>query len=493
MDHEPTANLLSIDLGTTACKAIVVSADGQLLGESARDYPLLKRSPQEIEQHAQDWWRVASITARHAIAESGCPGKSIRAVSVSSQGIAIVPVDSAGDVLRPAISWLDTRAGAETEEILTNISRQEVFRTTGKRANSFYSLPKMMWLARHEPEVVANTHKFLLPHDYLIYRLTGCHVTDHSLASGTLAHDVSKLKWSNRMLDIAGISSDKLPDLVWAGTPICSILADSAETLGVSREAVVVCGGQDQKCAALGVGAKQGTVTVSLGTASAISAITSHPALDSQMRLPCFPFVVPCNWSLEGVISTAGGALKWFKEAFFTGDYTLLDSLAWSAFNGTRNLFFYPHLTGAGSPIWDPDMPGMLYGISLSTEAGDVARAALEGVAYQIRSNVDAMAELGVEVDCVKVFGGGAKSELWLQIIADILGREVRVPASPEVAAIGACILAGVGSGVYGSTEEGAAAFAEGERVVDPDLVRARHYDERYARYRSIEARLATS
>lgn len=490
MDQQ-TTNLLSIDLGTTACKAVVVSADGRLLGESVRDYPLLKRSPQQIEQHAQDWWRVASITARHAIAESRSPGRSIRAVSVSSQGIAIVPVDEAGEVLRPAISWLDTRAGAETEEMLDHISRQETFKITGKRVNPFYSLPKMMWLAKHEPEIVKQTHKFLLPHDYLIYRLTGCHVTDHSLASGTLAHDVSELKWSRRMLDIAGISEDKLPSPVWAGTPVCSILGDSAETLGVSREAVVVCGGQDQKCASLGAGAKQGTVTVSLGTASAISAVTSHPALDSKMRLPCFPFVVPCTWGLEGVISTAGGALKWYKEAFFSGDYPLLDSLAWSAFDGTRSLFFYPHLTGAGSPIWDPDMPGMLYGISLSTEAGDVARAVLEGIAYQIRSNVEAMAELGVEVDCVKIFGGGAKSELWLQVIADILGREVRVPRSPEAAAIGACILAGVGSGLYGNAEVGAAVFAHGERAIDPDPIRAREYDERYARYRSVEARLA--
>ena len=483
--------LLSIDLGTTACKAFVVSSECEILGESGRDCPLIKRSPKVIEQHAQDWWRVASMAAREAIANSGRPGRDVRAVSVSSQGISIVPVDESGEVLRPVITWLDTRASEEIDHILENIRCQELFQLTGKRPNAFYSLPKIMWIKRHEPEVFEKTRRFLLPHDYLIYRLTGRFVTDHSLASGTLAHDVTRLDWSPRMLEIADIEPGMLPDLTWAGTPVCRIKQESAQTLGVCHEAVVTCGGQDQKCAALGAGAKAGTVTVSLGTASAISALVQTPVLDPEMRLPCFPFLMPRRWTLEGVVSTAGGAVKWVKEAFFSSGYAVLDESAESAFDGTESLFLYPHLTGAGSPLWDPDLPGILWGIALSTGPADIARAVLEGIAYQIRSNVETMKELGVEADCVKVFGGGAKSKVWLRIIADVLGAEVSVPASTEAAAMGACLLAGVGSGVYANVEEGASVFAAGGSVIEPDERRARRYDERYARYREVENKLA--
>ena len=489
MANEPL--LLSIDLGTTACKAFVVSSKCEVLGVSGHECPLVKRSANMIEQHAQDWWRVASVVAREAIANSGRSGRDVRAMSVSSQGISIVPVDGSGEVLRPVISWLDTRANEEIDHILESISPQELFQLTGKRPNVFYSLPKIMWIKKHEPDVFEKTSRFLLPHDYLIYRLTGRFVTDHSLASGTLAHDVTGLDWSPRMLEIAGIDPGMFCDLTWAGTPVGVILAESAETLGVCPEAVVTCGGQDQKCAALGVGAKKGTVTVSLRTASAISTIVQAPVLDSQMRLPCFPFLVPRTWVLEGVISTAGGAVKWLKEAFFSGGYGLLDECAESAFEGTRGLFLYPHLAGAGSPVWDSALPGVVWGIRLSTSPADLARSVLEGIAYQIRSNVETIGELGVEADRVKVFGGGAKSKVWLQIIADVLGTEVSVPASTEAAAMGACLLAGVGSGVYANAEEGASAFSAGGSVIEPDEGRAREYDERYARYREIEKRLA--
>ena len=489
MTNEPL--LLSIDLGTTACRAFVVTSSGKILGESGHDCPLAKTSETVIEQHAQDWWRVACVACREAIADSGRHGKDIRGVSVSSQGLSIVPVDEFGEVLRPAISWLDTRASEEIRLILENVSRHELFQITGKRPDTFHSLPKMMWIKRHEPEIFAKTRYFLLPHDYLVYRLTGRFVTDHSLASGTLAHDVARLEWSRRMLEVAGVEPGMLPDIVWAGTPVSTIAEECAETLGVSRQAVVTCGGQDRKCAALSLGAKQGVVTASLGTASAISAVIRSPALDAEARVLCFPFVVPHTWCLEGVVLTAGRALRWYKDVFLSGGYELMDEMADQAFDNTGNLFFYPHLIGAGSPIWNPNMPGVLWGIAPATDASDIARAVLEGVAYQIRSNVETMVELGVEVDLVKIFGGGAKSETWLQMISDILGREVKVPSSTEAAAMGACVLAGVGSGVYSSVEEGTSVFERGERTVEPDARRSREYEERYARYRDIENNLA--
>lgn len=482
--------LLSIDLGTTACEALVVSSEGEILGKASRDYPLVRHGSREVEQHAQDWWRVASICARSAIAESRHPGRSILAVSVSSQGTSIVPVDGSGHPLRPAISWLDTRARSECEAITEQIGQAELFSITGKRPRPSHSLPKILWIRRNEPEIFERTARFLIPHDYLIYRLTGCFTTDQSLASSTLAHDVTRLEWSSRLLGLADAGVDRMSDIAWAGTPVCAIIAESAETIGVSREAVVVCGGQNRKCASLGAGAKLGVVTVSLGTTSAITAVVPEPVLDSQMRLLCFPFVLPGTWVLQGELTSAGGALKWLKETFFSGQYSLLDDIAEPSFANTAGLFFFPHLAGASSPAWDPDLPGVLYGITMSTTTGGVARAVLEGVAYQIRSNIETMLELGVTVDAVKVFGGGARSEVWLQIISEVLGRDILVPPSTEAGAVGACVLAGVGAGVYASAEDGVRTFLRGEQVISPDRERAREYDDRYFRYKEIERRL---
>lgn len=482
--------LMGIDLRSTSCEAVLMSAEGEVLSKASRDYPLIRRGEHEVEQHAQDWWRVVSICARQAIADSRLPGRDIVALAISSQGSSIVPVGNAGEVVRPAISWTDTRAGDELQELISEIGYRELFRITGKRAALSYSLPKMMWLRKHEPDKFEKTSKFLMPHDYLVYRLTGCYVTDHSLASGMLAHDVTTLQWSEQILNAAKIPADMLPEACWAGTPVCATIGESAETLGVSRDAAVVCGGQDRKCAALGAGANKRTASISLATTTAITCVTDSPVIDAHMRVPCFPYVTPRTWTVQGELPATGGAFKWLKDAFFSARYSAMDEVAEPAFEETRGLFFYPHLAGAGSPLWEPELPGVLYGITLSTTAGSVVRSVLEGIAFQIRSNLDVMAELGLDASHIRVFGGGGKSNLWLQVIADVLGRDLEVPLPEHTSAIGACILAGVGAGIYKSAEEGASVLTGEPRTVYADACRAREYDERYLRYKEIEKRL---
>jgi xylulokinase len=310
-------------------------------------------------------------------------------------------------------------------------------------------LPKLLWLREHEPELCGKTHKFLMAHDYLLYKLCGATITDYSMAGGSLLLDLHALEWSEELLTIFDVSQDQLPDLAWAGTMAGEVDSTVAHALGLRPGIPVVVGGQDQKCAALGAAIRPGVATVSLGTASAISCLVEKPLLDAERRIPTFPFVVPGFWDLEGVVSTAGAALKWVRDLFFpTSDYSALDELAGQSPPGSNGVRFYPHLTGATSPLWKPNTRGAFTGLNLATDRGDIVRSVLEGIAFQIKANLEVM-ETMTRVDELILFGGGAKSKLWSDIICQVADKPIYVTKTVDVANWGACILAGVGVGLY--------------------------------------------
>ncbi len=439
--------LLSVDLGTTGCKAAVCSAAGQVLGTSYLEYPLINLAPGWVEQDADLWWSLAQQAVRQALAHT--PGDCrIHGLSISSQGISFVPIDRAGRVLRRAINWLDTRAEAEAALIRERIGDRDLFQLTGKRPAAFYLLPKLLWLRRHEPDLCRATDRFLLAHDFLLHRLCGAAVTDYSLAGGTLLLDLHALTWSERLLTTFAVDPGQLPDLAWAGTVAGALAPAVARSLGLAAGTPVVVGGQDQKCAALGAGIRPGRVTVSLGTAAAISCLVDRPVLDEGQRIPVYPFVAPGYWVLEGVIGTAGAALKWAREALYPGKtYAELDQLAAGSPPGANGVRFYPHLAGAASPVWQAAARGAFTGLSLATGPADIVRSVLEGIAFQIRANLAAMATLA-PVEELVLFGGGARSALWAQIIAEATSLRVGVAEMVDVANWGACLLAGVGVGL---------------------------------------------
>ena len=471
---------LGVDLGTTACKCAIIDSRGRLLGESSADYPLITLSPKEVEQDAEEWWRGALTAIGEAARKADVAPERIAALAVSSQGISFVPVDEGGRPLRRAISWLDSRAEAEAREILDAFSSERLFQMTGKRASSFYVLPKLLWLRKHEPEVFERTHRFLLAHDYLVHRLTGMFVTDHALASGFLLHDVKRRVWSEEMVSRFDIPKTALPDTMNAGEAAGPVAPAAARETGLTSQTRVVVGSQDQKCAAYAAEAGPGVATISLGTATAISAVVRSPMLDPKMRIPCFPYVEPDRWILEGVVSTSGAAVQWFRDQVYKGGYQLMDLAAQGEMDATVSLFFFPHLAGAGSPVWNAPHGGAFTGLSLHASAAAMARAVLEGVAFQIRSNLEVLGELNVKPNMLHAFGGGARSDVWIQIIADVAGLPVSVYHNPESAAIGSCMLAALGAGRE-------IAFEKTGRVVEPDSVRAGEYAERYGRYRRVE------
>jgi xylulokinase len=483
--------LLGIDLGTTGIKAAICSPDGGLLGESYLEYPLIRPAPGVVEQDADLWWALAQEAIRQALRAAQVSGNTVRALSVSSQGISFVPVDRAGRTLGKSINWLDTRATAEAETVRRRYSEADLFNLTGKRASPAYVLPKLLWLRDHDPGVYRRTHKFLMGHDFLLFKLTGEYVTDHSMAGGTLLYDITKLAWSEELADTFQIATHQLPAVEWSGTPLGTVKPGVAQELGLSKGAIVAVGGQDQKCAALGANIRPGVATVSLGTASAISCLTGQPLLDPARRIPTFPFVVRGYWDLEGVVGTAGGAFRWLRETLFPSTaYDTLDCMAAGSPPGANGVCFYPHLSGATSPHWQADVWGAFGGLSLAASAGDMVRCVLEGVAFQIRENLEVMEGMGIPIDDLILFGGGAQSPLWSQMISDITGKPASATEMVDVANWGACVLAGVAAGIFGGdilTQPAAGDMLECWSP-QPDLVA--RYDEVYHHYRAFEERL---
>lgn len=386
---------IGIDLGTTGIKASIFDAQGMCFGEAYFEYGLITLSPVMIEQDPHIWWELACRAIRQVLETSGVDRKSVRAMAVSSQGISFVLVDRDGNPLGNAISWLDGRAVDETKQILERYPVERLFSITGKRSAPYYVLPKLMWLQKHQPETWRQAQRILMGHDYLVYRLCGECITDRSMAGGTLLYDLHTLDWWDEILGPFGLSTDLLPELRWAGEPAGSLRPEVAELLGLSPDTLVVVGGQDQKCAALGAGIADRTATVSLGTATAITQVMDQPSTDPAMRVPTFSFVQRGRWALEGVVGTGAGSLRWYRNTVATGiAYDDVVAEAESIAPGSEGVMFFPHLSGATSPHWENETLGAFAGLSLASARGNLTRAVLEGVAFQVRENLEVMRQV---------------------------------------------------------------------------------------------------
>lgn len=483
--------VIGVDLGTTGCKAVVYRTDGRLLGEGYLEYGLITLSDVMIEQDPQAWWELTQRAIGLALEAADADRSTVAGIAVSSQGISFVLLDAAGRPLGNAINWLDGRATEECALILDCYGAEELFRLTGKRAAPFYVLPKLLWVRRHRPEVWRQARMILMGHDYLVYRLCGERATDHSMAGGTLLYDLAGQDWSQELLDAFDIPRDLLPPVRWSGAAVGGLLPSVAEELGLRRDVVVAVGGQDQKCAALGAGLTDAAATVSLGTAAAIEQMMDRPATDPQLRIPTFPFVRPARWVLEGVVATAAGSLRWYRNTAAPGmAYAALDAEAATVPAGSEGVRFYPHLAGATSPHWANAARGAFHGLSLATTRGHLTRAVLEGVAYQIRANLEITEEIAGPAAEVILYGGGAQSALWRAIIGDVLGRPIAWTATVETAGLGAAMLAAVGCAACASPDEARAQMGPPLDRREPQADRVALYAAHFAAYRRAEALL---
>jgi len=462
--------LIGLDVGTTGVKAVAISPEGQVLGRSERGYPLATPRPGWAEQAPTDWWAAAES----AFDELG--GEGALGIGLSGQMHGLVVLDEAGAVLRPAILWNDQRTADECREIEERIGLERLIRLTGNRALTGFTAPKLLWLRRHEPEVYARIAQVLLPKDYVRLRLTGEHASDVADASGTLLFDVEGRRWSREVVDALELPREWLPAAL-----------ESPAVSGRSAGGVpVAAGAGDQAAAALGIGVdRPGPVSVVLGTSGVVFAALPGYAHDAQARVHAFCHAVPDTWEAMGVMLSAAGSLQWLADTLGVEPAALAQAAAaWAP--GVEGLLFAPYLAGERTPHADPDARGAFVGLSLRHDRGALARSVLEGVAYGLRDSLELLRALGVTPAVARASGGGARSELWLKIVASVLDLPIERTRVEEGSAFGAALLGGVAAGVFPSATAAVEACVDVGDTIEPDSAWAAAYEDGYRRYREL-------
>jgi xylulokinase len=455
-----TDALVGLDVGTTGVKAVAITPEGRVTASAEEGYPLSTPRPGWAEQDPEDWWR-ASERSLAAMPEGP--------VGLSGQMHGLVALGEGDRVLRPAILWNDQRTGEECVEIERRLGLGRLIELTGNRALPGFTAPKLLWLARHEPEVYARIRSILLPKDYVRLRLTGEHATDVADASGTLLFDVEGRSWSAEVCEALDVPLDWLPP---------------------SYESTETAGAGDQAAGALGVGiVEPGPVSVVLGTSGVVFSVLPAYAPDPEARVHVFCHAVPGTWHAMGVMLSAAGSLAWLRTVV-GAPFAALDEEAARWDPGTEGLLFAPYLQGERTPHADPDVRGAFTGLSLRHDRGALARAVLEGVAYGLRDSLELLRALGCEPTVGRVSGGGARSDLWLRIVASVLGLPLERTESDAGAAYGAALLAGVRAGVFADVGEAVSRCIRVRDRIDPEPAWMPAYDDGYERFRGLYPRL---
>ena len=452
--------LVGLDVGTTGVKALALSPRGDVIARAEAGYPLSTPQPGWAEQDPEDWWRAT----RTALAELGVAPTSI---GLSGQMHGLVALDENDRVLRPAILWNDQRTAAECAEIEERVGLERLIELTGNRALTGFTAPKLLWLRRHEPQVYTYITRILLPKDYVRLRLTGEHLVDAADASGTLLFDVGRRRWSDDVIDALEVPRAWLPEV---------------------RESTEIAGAGDQAAAALGVGVSEGgPASVVLGTSGVVFGVLPAFQADPEARVHVFCHAVPGTWHAMGVMLSAAGSLGWYRRAFAPGAaHEELDGEAAAVPPGAEGVLFQPYLSGERTPHADPDARGAFVGLELRHGRGHLTRAVLEGVAYGLRDSLELLRALGVEPEVGRVSGGGARSRLWLRIVASVLGLPLETTAAEEGSAFGAALLAGIRDGVFADAAEAVEACVRVRDTIEPDPAWSRVYEDGYGRYRGL-------
>lgn len=497
-----TACLLGIDVGTSGAKGLLVDESGEVLARHTTEYPMSTPRPLWAEQDPADWWRAAVTSIQHVLEKSGVAAGDIAGVGLTGQMHGMVLLDAAGDVLRPCIMWNDQRTAAECAAITEKIGADEVLRLTGNPVLPGFTAPKIVWTRENQPGLYARAAKVLLPKDYLRYRLTGEFFGEVSDASGTSLFDVGARRWSDEVLAALDIPRDWLPEVTESPVASAKISAGAARETGLTAGTPVVGGGGDQAAQAVGTGlVAEGQVAVTLGTSGVVFAPSDSYRVEPQGRLHAFCHAAPGKWHLMGVMLSAGGSLRWYRDTLCSEEkaraaeagrdaYDLMLAAAAQAPAGCEGLLFLPYLTGERTPHPDPDARGAFVGLSLRHAKAHLTRAVLEGVAFGLRDSLELMRSLDLAAGEARASGGGARSALWRQIFADVFDLEIATVNVTEGAAFGAALLAGVGAEVFPDVEAACRATVRetGRTAPGADVP---VYADYYARYRALYPALA--
>lgn len=485
--------VLGIDVSTTATKAVLVDPEGQVIATASSSYGYETPQPMWSEQSPGLWWEGAIDAIRRALSESGTPPEEIEAVGLTGQMHGSVLLDEAGEVVRPAILWNDQRTGPECDEIRRRVGRERLIEITGNDALTGFTAPKLLWVQTHEPDNWARVRHVLLPKDYVRRRLSGDYAVDVADGSGTILFDLEARTWSPEILETLDVPAGIMPT-THEGPDITGMIDDEgAAATGLLAGTPVIAGGGDQSANAVGVGAiDPGVVALSLGTSGVVFATTNGPAVEPEGRVHAFCHAVPDRWHMMGVMLSAAGSLRWLRDA--VAPQLTFEELVAAAADvpaGSDGLIFLPYLTGERTPHPDPLARGAFVGLTIQHDLRHLARAVMEGVAHGLRDGLDLMVDAGLPPPVqIRASGGGTRSPLWRQILADVLDSEIAVVGTEEGAAYGASLLASLAAGWSGTVDEAVQRALEVEPVAQPSADREL-YAQGHARFDALYPALA--
>ena len=498
-------SLLGLDIGTSGCKASIIDFSGNCLAQAYQEYPLISLQPGWQEIDPERVWQSVRQVISQVVREVRMSNAAdpVWAISVSSFGEAVIAIDPDGHPLGNSMIYIDSRGQQEAAELESKLGSDQVLSITGTTILPMYSICKIMWLKKHQPELYRKTWKFLLFADYILFRLGARACTDYSLATRTMAFDIIKKQWSSEILDCAGIDRDKFGDPIQSGTIVGEVTRSGADDLGLPAGTLLVSGGHDQPCAALGAGAIRSSQAVDgLGTTECITPAFSQPILTQAMAenfFACVPHVVPDMYVTYAFTFTSGSVLKWYRDHWGRSEVDEAARLGVNAYDliieralANRSdpiaspLFVLPHFAGAATPYMDAQALGAIVGLTINTPPEAIVKAILEGMTFEIMVNVERLAKAGIQVDDLVTVGGLARSEPFLQLKANMMGKKVTTLHVSEAGTLGVAILAGTASGVYRNLDDAVAQLVRRKKVFYPDERLHEQYLDQFETYKRI-------
>lgn len=474
---------IGIDLGTSAVKLIAMKENGKILKTVSKEYPLYFPKSGWSEQNPEDWF--SGVMSGLCELLCGLDKSEVAGISFGGQMHGLVALDENDDVIRPAILWNDGRTAKQTEYLNTAVGKERLSALTANIAFAGFTAPKILWMKENEPENFARIKKIMLPKDFIAYRLSGSFCTDVSDASGTLLFDVKNRRWSKEMLDICGIDESLLPMVYESYEPVGTLKEEHAKALGLSNNVKIAAGAGDNAAAAIGTGTvSDGDCNISLGTSGTVFISKDAFGTDGQNALHSFAHANG-KYHLMGCMLSAASCNKWWCENILkTSDYAAEQQGNLKL--GENPVIFLPYLMGERSPHNNPDARGVFFGMSMDTTRQDMTLSILEGVAFALNDSIEAAKSTGAAITSAKICGGGAKSPLWRQIIADVTGLCIETVESEEGPALGAAMLAAVGCGAFDSVTKAAQSIVRVVSTTRPDPEAVEKYKEKYQKFREL-------
>lgn len=494
--------LIGIDIGTSATKTVLFDENCQVVRSSSQEYPLYQPQNGWAEQEPLDWYGAVLKTVKDVVRTSGVPAADIKGIGLSGQMHGLVMLNEKNEVIRPAIIWCDQRTGKECEEITRRVGKERLIEITANPALTGFTASKILWVRNHEAENYRACRHILLPKDYVRFRMTGDYATEVSDASGMQLLDVPNRCWSQEILEKLEIDEALLPKVYESPEVTGHITAEFAERTGLTVDTVVVGGAGDNAAAAVGTGiVEDGRAFTTIGTSGVVFAHTSAPRIDPQGRVHTFCCAVPGCWHVMGVTQAAGLSLKWFRDNLaekYKDEAVLKKVDAYDLINedvakvsiGSHRLLYLPYLMGERTPHLNPECRGVFFGLSAIHTKADMLRAVMEGVSYSLADCFGILKEMHVDVNEMMACGGGGKSRIWRQMLADMYNCEVKTIKAQEGPALGVAILAGVGAGIFRDVPSACRQFIEQDTWCQPEPAAHAYYEKGHRLYQKLYVQL---